>query len=76
MTRKAPTPKGSSVAPGRSVWHAPPNARFEALGALALKPPTMNEVSVLREAVKKETASRAEAYRTSVTEETLRRNVR
>jgi hypothetical protein len=75
MTRRPPTPKGSCVPPGRSAWHAPPNARFEALEALPLKPPTPSEVSALREAVRKETASRAEAYRTPVTEETLRRHV-
>jgi hypothetical protein len=53
-----------------------PNARFDVLDTLTLKPPTPSEVTALREAARKETASRAEAYRTPMTEETLRRNIR
>ncbi len=78
MSRQSPSPKPSPVqSTGKgSVWQAAPNARFAALETLKLRPPTPDEASAFREAALEETRLRAKAYRTPVTEETLRRSIR
>jgi hypothetical protein len=76
MTGKLKSATSAKSGSGHSVWHAPHNSRFDALEALDLKPPTPDQVSAFRKAAHEETRVRAEAYRTPVTEETLRRSVR
>jgi hypothetical protein len=61
--------------PNGSVWNAPPNARLDVLTRLRAAPPSDAEIAAYREAARAETRERVEAYRTPITEETLRRNV-
>lgn len=60
--------------PQHNVWHAPPNARSEALSALRLSPPSPDEAAALA-ASAGDWRVRARPYATPVTDETLRQQL-
>lgn len=64
------------VSAGSSLWDSPPNAKSESLIDLVLVPPEAGEVADLIHQAHEKTRKRAQAYRTPVTEKTLRRKIR
>lgn len=58
-----------------NAWHAPPNARSEALRGVRLVPPTPEEAADLIAAADETASDQLKAYQTPVTEETLRQKV-
>lgn len=61
---------------GPSLWDAPPNARSESLIDLVLVAPEAGEAADVIQQAQEKTRQRAQAYRTPVTEKTLRRKIR
>lgn len=61
---------------GSSLWDAPPNARSESLIDLVLVAPEAREAADVIQQAQEKTRQRAQAYRTPVTEKTLRRKIR
>ncbi len=59
-----------------SLWDAPPNAKSASLVGVELRAPDSSEALELIAEAKAITDPRARAYRTPVTEKTLRRKVR